>query len=92
VKNFAWDDATFDSIDWEATYSTIKSLTIPDHRFVTTLFFKLLPLGKILWQRIASNPVTCPSLGHPSKDEWHWITCPGWVDWHFTEGQTFPTY
>jgi hypothetical protein len=45
------DDTTFSTtIDWGANDPAIKSLTIPDHQFVTKFMFQLLPLGVRLHQ------------------------------------------
>jgi hypothetical protein len=89
LKRYSWSDPTFDSIDWEATHSSIRSLSSPEHRFVTKLCFQQLPLGTRLRQRDVLAPANCPACEEPFEDDWHWITCPSQAAWRSLQATSF---
>jgi hypothetical protein len=80
-RRYDWEPATFASIDWDAHQSAIRSLSIPEHRFITKLIHKILPIGFRLRQRQAHMPAGCPSCEAPVEDDWHWILCPSHQSW-----------
>jgi hypothetical protein len=81
IDRYKWSPETFDSIAWEPCHAAITSLTTPDHRFVTKLIHKLLPIGFRLKQRQSHMPSGCPTCDEPVEDDWHWITCPSRLEW-----------
>jgi hypothetical protein len=91
-RKFPWDDETFDSIEWTATHAALRGLVPADHRFVTKLVFKMLPIGARLRQRKAHIPSTCPTCDEPSEDDWHWITCPARAEWRTQQGLQFTCF
>jgi hypothetical protein len=81
IRRYQWSPDTFASIAWEPCHAAIHSLTTPDHRFVTKLIHKLLPIGFRLKQRQAHMPSGCPTCDAPVEDDWHWIACPSRLEW-----------
>jgi hypothetical protein len=81
IQRYQWSPEIFAAIAWDPCHAAINSLTTPDHRFVTKLIHKLLPIGFRLKQRQAHMPSGCPTCDAPVEDDWHWITCPSRLEW-----------
>jgi hypothetical protein len=89
LKRYTWDDTIFDSVDWDATHSCLRSLSSSKHHFVTKFCFQQLPLGIRLRQRNALAPANCPACKDPLEDDWHWITCPARAAWRSQQANLF---
>ena len=89
LKRYSWDELTFQSIDWTATNAAIRSLTNPEHKFVTKFCFQQLPIGTRLQQRSPHVPASCPACDEPREDDWHWIACPSRAEWRATQAKLF---
>jgi hypothetical protein len=89
LKRYSWDEPTFQSIDWPATHTAIRSLSNPEHKFVTKFCFQQLPIGTRLHQRSAHVPASCPACDEPLEDDWHWLTCPSRAEWRSTQAKLF---
>jgi hypothetical protein len=78
---YHWNPITFDSIDWDAHSAAVRSLSIPEHRFVIKFIHRMLPIGFRLRQHHSHMPVGCPSCDAPLEDDWHWLLCPAHQAW-----------
>jgi hypothetical protein len=50
-KRHHWEPDVFSSIHWDAHQAAVRSLSIPEHRFITKFLHKLLPIGFRLKQQ-----------------------------------------
>lgn len=67
LDRYARDENTFDSVDWDATHSSIRSLSNPEHLFIAKFFFEQLPVGTRLKQRESLIPADCHACDEPSE-------------------------
>jgi hypothetical protein len=89
LRRYEWDETIFDSVNWAATHTCVRSLSSPERLFVTKLCFTLLPIGKRLQQRKAHIPADCPACDEPCEDDWHWISCPSKAEWRTKQHDLF---
>jgi hypothetical protein len=78
---YLWNQNTLESIDWDAHSTAVRSLSLPEHRFVVKFIHRILPIGFRLRQRNAHMPAGCPSCDAPVEDDWHWLLCPAHQSW-----------
>jgi hypothetical protein len=91
LECYFWDEAVFNSIDWNAIHSSICGLTGVEHRFITKFCFQQLPVGTRLRQRESQAPQNCPACHEPLEDDWHLISCPSKEEWRTKQAATFST-